>query len=223
MTHDTPILWSFRRCPYAIRARLAVLSAGLTVELREIVLRDKPQAFLETSASATVPALRLSDQNLDESIDIMVWALRQSDPESLLDVPAVGWDLISANDGPFKAALDHTKYATRYPDLDHAAEREKAATHLRSLDEQLSGKEWLFGPQATIADLAILPFVRQFAFIDKAWFDAQPWPHLSAWLERFLASQRFAAAMEKYPPWTDGDPPLWFGRGEVDPASVTAA
>jgi len=132
-----PILWTFRRCPYAIRARLAIASAGINVELREIQLKNKPQPFLKTSASATVPALRIGDQVLDESLDIMVWALKQNDPERLLQMPASGWGLISINDGPFKSALDHTKYAVRYPDLDKSAERNKAAETLLKLDQQL--------------------------------------------------------------------------------------
>lgn len=208
---DLPILWSFRRCPYAMRARLAIMLAGPQVELREIVLRDKPQAFLDTSSSGTVPALRLSDQVLDESLDIMIWALEQSDPHGLLDMPQEGWDLIAANDGPFKAALDHTKYTTRYPELDHAAEREKAVTHLCGLDARLASQGWLMGDRATLADYAILPFVRQFAFIDKAWFDAQDWPQLHAWLDRFLDSDLFASIMSKYTPWAEGDAPLAFG------------
>ncbi len=206
-----PTLWSFRRCPYAMRARLGILSAGLKVELREIILRAKPEAFLETSPSATVPALRLSDQVLDESLDIMVWALRQNDPLALLDMPDDGWDLIQANDGPYKAALDHTKYATRYPDLDHVAERAVASAYLVALEERLQGQMWLFGEQPKLADLAILPFVRQFANIDRAWFDVQDWSSLRAWLDRFTDSVMFAQIMPKFPPWSQGDAPVLFG------------
>ncbi len=206
-----PILWSFRRCPYAMRARLAIMSAGVTVELREILLRDKPQAFLQTSVSGTVPALRAEDQILDESLDIMIWALKQNDPQQLLKMPEEGWDLIATNDGPFKAALDHTKYATRYPELDVKAERAKAASYLLSLNDQLKGRQWLFGDRPTLADLALLPFVRQFAHIDRAWFDAQAWPGLIAWLDRFLESEIFARIMNKYTPWSEGDAEIWFG------------
>ena len=206
-----PILWTFRRCPYAIRARLAIASAGQRVELREILLGDKPHAFLDASASATVPCLALNDRVLDESRDIMVWALEQNDPHQLLTMPREGWDLIDANDGPFKSALDHTKYATRYPELNAEHERSKAAAFLVSLDERLNGQAALFGDHATIADLAILPFVRQFAYIDRAWFDAQNWPNLITWLDGFTDSVAFAQVMDKYAPWKDGDPPLWFG------------
>ncbi|MEX0302729.1 MAG: glutathione S-transferase [Leisingera sp.] len=205
-----PILWTFRRCPYAMRARLALVSAGVIVELREIRLRDKPQAFLQTSASGTVPALCLPDRVLDESLDIMVWALKQKDPQQLLDMPQEGWKLIKTNDGPFKTALDHTKYATRYPDLNETEERKKAAGYLVSLNERLDGQSWLFGDRPTLADLALLPFVRQFAHIDREWFDAQEWPNLIAWLDRFLESEAFMQVMNKYLPWSEGDAPLWF-------------
>lgn len=212
-----PILWSFRRCPYAMRARLAVQAAGLVVELREILLRDKPQAFLADSASGTVPALRLPDRGVDESLDIMIWALEQRDPLGLLDMPGAGWEMIATNDGPFKTALDHTKYAVRYPELDASVERAKAADVLRDLDLQLRGQVHLFGAKQTIADLAILPFVRQFANTDRVWFDAQDWPDLVAWLDRFTQSDAFARVMVKYTPWVEGDAPLLFGSTEPGP------
>ena len=194
-----------------MRARLAVQSAGVRVELREILLRDKPQDFLETSPSATVPALRLSDRILDESLDIMIWALRQSDPQGLLDMPDDGWALIETSDGPFKSALDHTKYASRYPELNMDEERNKAARFLTELDLRLKGKNAIFGRGMTLADFAILPFVRQFANIDRPWFDAQPWPDLNAWLTRFTDSNSFIRIMTKQSPWTAGDAPVWFG------------
>jgi len=194
-----PILYSFRRCPYAMRARLALVSSGQQVELREVVLRDKPAAFLAASPSATVPCLVAADTIFDESLDIMIWALRQSDPEGWLDMPVEGWDWIARADGPFKAALDHTKYASRYPDMDASEQRALAGAFLAELDQQID--QWIFA-QASLADYAILPFVRQFAFVDKSWFDAQPWPNLQAWLENFLTSDRFSAIMSKYPQWT---------------------
>lgn len=208
---DKPIFWNFRRCPYAMRARLAILTAGVTVEIREILLRDKPAEFLATSPSGTVPCLRTADAVYDESLDIMVWALQQRDPNGLMDMPEDGWALIKANDGPFKAALDHTKYITRYPDLDLDTEREKASAHLRALDRQLAGQHFLYGHKMTIADLAILPFIRQFAHIDRAWFDAQSWTNLRAYLDRFLASDLFLRVMDKRKPWAVGDEPIFFG------------
>jgi glutathione S-transferase len=198
----TPVLYSFRRCPYAMRARLAILAADVEVELREVVLRDKPQAFLDASPSGTVPCLALPDQVIDESLDIMIWALSQSDPQGLLSMPEEGQDLIARCDGPFKHALDRTKYTTRYPDDDPTYHRAEASLFLADLNAQIDVH--LFG-HPSLADMAIAPFVRQFAFIDKPWFDAQPWPQLQGWLARFLASDAFAQVMVKYPQWQPGD------------------
>ncbi len=204
---EKPILWSFRRCPYAIRARLAIQSAGIAVDLREILLRDKPDAFLAASPSATVPCLQ-ADTTLDESRDIMLWALHHSDPSDWL----AGHDasLMDACDGPFKQALDHTKYHVRFPALSRQAERAKAAAFLQDLDHRLIGQRYLTGDQMRITDAAILPFVRQFANIDRAWFDAQSWPHLIRWLDHFTASAEFANVMMKYPVWQPGQPAVRF-------------
>lgn len=202
-----PVLYSFRRCPYAIRARLALATAGIEVELREVVLRDKPRAFLDVSPSATVPCLVYKDGVIDESLDVMIWALGVNDPEGWLEMPDEGHDWIARNDGPFKQALDRVKYAARYPDDDPAIQRELAVSFLGALNDKIG--DWMFG-RPTLADYTILPFVRQFAFIDKAWFDAQPWPRLQAWLDRFLTSDEFDAVMAKYPQWRDGDAPVLF-------------
>ncbi|PHR24838.1 MAG: glutathione S-transferase [Hoeflea sp.] len=202
-----PVLYSFRRCPYAMRARLALASAGLEVELREVVLRDKPAAFLEASPSATVPFLVTSDGVVDESLDVMIWALKKNDPEGWLDMPEAGFEWIARADGPFKDALDRTKYANRYAGVDPATQRDVAAAFLSDLDTTIG--DWIFD-RPTLADFAILPFVRQFAFVDKDWFDVQPWPKLQSWLERFLGSERFAHIMVKYPQWQPGDPPVAF-------------
>ncbi len=200
-----PILWSFRRCPYAMRARLALASSGVQTELHEVVLRDKPDEFLATSPSATVPCLNTGSEVIDESLDIMTWALEQSDPESWLKMPSEGHDLITLCDGPFKSALDHTKYPTRYQDIDVQAERDAAAAFLHLLEARLGGDEFLFGDAPKLADMAILPFVRQFAHVDLGWFDAQPWQGVIRWLEAFKDLDRFAAIMEKYPQWQPGD------------------
>ena len=202
-----PVLYSFRRCPYAMRARLAVASAGVEVELREILLRDKPAAFLAASPSATVPCLVTDSGVIDESLDVMLWALTQNDPEGWLQMPEAGHDWITRADGPFKQALDRTKYANRYPGTDPENQRDAAAGFLSELDQTIN--EWIFG-RPTLADFAILPFVRQFAFIDKEWFDAQAWPRLQGWLERFLVSERFEQTMDKYPQWREGDAPVSF-------------
>lgn len=204
----TPILYSFRRCPYAMRARLALQAAQCPVELREVVLRDKPQAFLEVSPSATVPCLVHVDGVIDESLDIMWWALAINDPHGWLKMPQAGNDLIAHCDGPFKHALDRIKYATRYPQENPARHKSDALAFLEDLEGQLGA--WLFDDRPSLADYAILPFVRQFAFIDKAWFDAQPWPRLHRWLDTFLTAPDFAAIMHKYPQWQSGDTAVSF-------------
>ncbi|MEM9786342.1 MAG: glutathione S-transferase [Pseudomonadota bacterium] len=202
--NQLPILWTFRRCPYAMRARLAIAASGCRVELREILLKDKPAPFLEASPKGTVPVVVNDGAVIEESRDVMHWALSQNDPERWLDMPSEGHALIDACDGPFKQALDHTKYAVRFPDLDETVERAKALSFLRDWNERLSKTAFLMGDRRTLADMAILPFVRQFANTDRAWFDAQNLTALTTWLDDFMTSDRFAAIMQKYPPWQDG-------------------
>jgi glutathione S-transferase len=205
-----PILWTFRRCPFAMRARLAIHASGVQVELREILLRAKPAAFLATSPKGTVPVIDTGGRVIAQSRDIMLWALNQHDPEDWLAMPQDGHDLIDLCDGPFKTALDHTKYAPRYPDLDMETERAKALDFLRDLDARLRGSAFLFGARPRMVDMAILPFLRQFAHIDLAWFAAQDMPDLARWLDNFKASARFAAVMGKYPPWQSGQDQVLF-------------
>ena len=199
------ILYSFRRCPYAMRARLAISVAGVECELREIVLRDKHPLFLAASPKGTVPAIVDGEHVIEESFDVMLWALGQSDPEDWLDQPVDALQLIRTTDGPFKIALDRYKYASRFDEVDARKERENGAEFLRQLDQRLDGQDWLFGPTAKLADYAILPFVRQFAHVDLDWFSAQDWPNLIRWLEAFKTSDRFQSIMGKYPKWEEGD------------------
>ncbi|NNJ93458.1 MAG: glutathione S-transferase [Halobacteria archaeon] len=205
-----PVLYSFRRCPYAMRARMAIRASGLMVELREVLLKEMPAALLACSPKGTVPVLVLPDDKvIDESRDIMEWALSQSDPEGWL--PAAGAAragvsaLLDENDDVFKAALDRYKYAVRYPE--HPAEhyRAQGERFLRKLEQRLVLCASLTGEQAGLADIGILPFVRQFAFVDKAWFDAAPYPQLQRWLARLLDSDHFTGVMQKYPQWHEGD------------------
>lgn len=205
-----PILWSFRRCPYAMRARLAIASSGQKVELREILLRDKPAAFLTSSAKGTVPVLDQGSTVIAESIDVMLWALEQSDPAGWLNMPTAGNDLIAQADGPFKSALDLYKYHVRHPDGTRGIAQQDGAAFLARLDKMLDGQDWLFGHQ-TLADMAILPFVRQFANTDRAWFDAQDWPNLLRWLTAFAQSTAFAEVMTKYTPWQPDQDRVLFG------------
>lgn len=208
MTQELPTLYSFRRCPYAMRARLALAASGQSVSLREVVLRDKPPQMIEVSPKATVPVLVLGDGTvLEESLDVMNWALSEADPEGWLDADRALMDnLVAQNDGPFKHHLDRYKYANRYDDAVAEDHRAEASKILSDLDTRLAENDWLCGPRASFADYAILPFVRQFANTDRDWFDEQDWPHLRGWLERFLASDRFKAVMKKYPQWSAGDP-----------------
>lgn len=211
-----PILYSFRRCPYAMRARMALWIAGIAVELREVKLADKPDALHEVSAKATVPVLVTHDGTIDESIAIMRWALEQNDPEGWLagdDAP-----LIERNDGPFKHHLDRYKYPTRYPEEaggDEATFRLDHRTHglavLHDLDARLAGQQNLRGDNRTLADIAVFPFIRQFANTDRDWFDEQGLPHLQEWLERHLASDLFRSIMPQFAPWKAGDPAIVFG------------
>ena len=207
-----PILWTFRRCPYAMRARLAIQSAGVAVDLREILLRDKPDEFLTASPKGTVPVIQHGETVIEESLDVMHWALNQNDPEGWRDMPENGYDLITQADGPFKQALDRTKYAVRYPEVDASEERAKAGAFLTTLDAQLDDTPYLFGHKPCLADMAILPFVRQFAHTDLDWFNAQPWQATARWLEAFNASDRFQNIMTKYPPWQPGDAPTAFPK-----------
>jgi glutathione S-transferase len=193
-----------------MRARLAILSSGQQVNLQEILLKDKPASFLAASPKGTVPVLQMGDEVIEESRDVMMWALEQNDPEGWLDMPDAGYALIDTCDGPFKTALDHTKYAVRFPDRDEAYERTKAMVFLNDLNNRLSGAAFLMGDKRTLADMAILPFVRQFANTDRAWFDAQNLQPLTAWLDAFLISDRFRAIMAKYPPWQDGQDKVIF-------------
>lgn len=188
---------------------MAVAISGMRVELREVVLRDKPPELVDASAKATVPVLVLSDGAvIDESLDIMRWALGQNDPENWLAAGTA--DLIQQNDGPFKAALDCYKYPHRY-DLDNGNQHRDAGLEiLVQLNAILGEAPSLPGKNRGLSDIAIFPFIRQFAMTDQAWFDSQPLPHLHLWLEQHLASKLFASIMIRYPQWQAGDTPTLF-------------
>ena len=205
-----PILWTFRRCPYAMRARLAIQSSGQCVVLQEILLRDKPAPFLAASPKGTVPVVQDGTTVIEESRDVMLWALGRSDPEGWLKMPDAGHALIDTCDGPFKQALDYTKYAVRFPDRDEAVERAKAMVFLNELNDRLGTTAFLMGPKNTLADIAILPIVRQFANTDRIWFVAQGLGPLTTWLDAFLVSDRFRGVMKKYPPWQNGQDQVLF-------------
>lgn len=194
-----PILYSFRRCPYAMRARMALLASRVGYEHREILLRDKPAAMLAASAKGTVPVLALPNGCvIDESIDIMHWALAQADPEDW----RVRSDatLITQFDGAFKHHLDRYKYAGRY-DADPATHRAAGLAMLDELDVRLADQPYLSGERRGLSDIATFPFVRQFRGVDSAWFDGQPIAAVHRWLAALVGSELFARAMVKVAVW----------------------
>ena len=203
-----PIFYSFRRCPYAMRARLAIAVSGVQVELREVLLRDKAAELLEASPKATVPVVVNGDAVIEESYDIMLWALAVNDPDAWLERHDSA--LIEECDGAFKSALDKYKYGNRFEGEDALEQRSIASEFLVKLDEILGKQPYLSGDKIGMTDMAIATFVRQFANVDRAWFDAEPWPNLIRWLEEFLSSNAFNSIMTKYPKWQAGDPVTLF-------------
>jgi glutathione S-transferase len=207
-TAALPVFYSFRRCPYAMRARLAMAYAQAPVEIREIELGDKPAELLAISPKGTVPVLQLTDGTvLEESLDVMRWALDQYDPDEWQGVQKNLTDeLILANDTSFKKNLDRYKYHSEKSEYPKEHYRELAVEFLRHLERCLAYNEGrgLVRGTPSLADYAIFPFVRQFAGTDQAWFDAAPFPLLQVWLTTRIRSDRFALAMRKYPLWKSG-------------------
>lgn len=202
---SSPVLYTFRRCPYAMRARLALVASQTECEVREIRLAAKPDAMLAASPKGTVPVLLQPDGTvLEESLDIMRWALFQADPAHWLY--GVKPALIEQNDTTFKYHLDRYKYASRYG-TDASHHQEEAVRILQSLETLLSQEAFLQGGHFGLTDAAIAPFVRQFAATDAAWFQELPLPGVQRWLNSFLASPLFEQVMIRYAPWQPEDPP----------------
>lgn len=200
-----------------MRARLALAATHTHVELREVILREKPEEMLAVSPKGTVPVLILEDGYvLEESRDIMQWALENEDREGWLDFTEKQLSqmnmLVDESDGPFKAALDVYKYASRDDTIDTTKERQVGADFMKKLDALLEGQAYLFGDKFSFADGAILPFVRQLAHVDKDWFWSRDWPNTIRWLEEFLESERFKGIMSKYPQWKAGKEGVAFGN-----------
>lgn len=193
------ILYSFRRCPYAMRARMALCVAGIDYEHREVLLRDKPEAMLTLSPKGSVPVFDAGGHVLEESLDIMHWAL----PEADIDT-----DVVQMIDGPFKLHLDRYKYASRYDpevkrgdvNLDH---RVKAVEALALIEAKLQRQDYLSGEKMGPTDMASFPFVRQFAAVEPDWWSAEPkLAQTREWLKACLASELFKTVMQKFPLWT---------------------
>lgn len=210
-----PILYSFRRCPYAMRARLAIAASGCQVQLREVVLKDKPAHLLEISPKGTVPVLITAQgQVIEQSIDIMHWALQQTDPEQWLpdtaELQQQTEQLIKQNDGPFKHWLDRYKYADRYPEQTEQYYREQGEVILAQLEQLLSQHHFLLSDKLSMVDMAIMPFIRQFAAVNSDWFNDAAYPKLRQWLQQLSESDRFKSVMPKYAAWQPDDPVILF-------------
>ena len=198
-----PILYSFRRCPYAIRARMAIAYASINPEVREVSLANKPLEMTMISPKGTVPVLQLDERIIDESIEVMAWALEQSDPDNwlALDLEHQQKALIEENDNSFKTWLDKYKYWDRFPEQSQQVYRGYAEQFISRLDKNLREHRYLLGDKICMADIAIFPFIRQFAFVDKDWFDQANYPALQRWLNEFLDSSLFAQVMKKHSVW----------------------
>ena len=211
--NNLPILYSFRRCPYAMRARMAIHISGQRCELREVLLRDKPPSMLEYSAKGTVPVLILQDGKvIDESLDVIDWALNLNDPDD--------WqrskdkektkELIKINDGEFKYHLDRYKYSKRYENEDPEFHRKKCLKFIESINNELNNSEYIFDDNISYADIVLLPFIRQFRIADIEWFDSLPYDNLKKWLSSFLDSSLLNSIMKKYDLWKEGDKSIVF-------------
>jgi len=203
------ILYSFRRCPYCMRAHMGLKNAGLRIELREVDLKEMPEQLLQISSKATVPVLVLPDKSIiDESWDILKWALAQKDPDNwlgeneqfLLDTEM----LIETNDFSFKNDLDHYKYADRFPEHSEEHYRRACEEFIEELEEMLIENNTLLADQLTIADIAVFPFVRQFSLVDKSWFDQSPYQNVQQWLENLINTELFQHVFQKHGLWEEG-------------------
>ena len=198
-------MYSYRRCPYAMRARMALKYAGVDVEHREIELRNKPQSMLQASSKGTVPVLCIGDSVLDQSVDIMLWAIERSDPDDWRDVDdASTQDWINKNDGRFKTLLDQYKYPNRSPELNQEEVLHEALElMLLPLERSLQSSQYLLGNKMSWVDIAIFPFIRQFSMVDTKRFEKLPIPATQRWLDKHLKSELFNEVMQKHPVWLD--------------------
>ena len=219
MTSSYPRLYSFRRCPYAMRARLGILFAELQVVLREITLKDKPPQMLAISPKGTVPVLQLADGTvIEESREIMMWALTQQDPHGLLDAETLheANALIDKNDNEFKYWLDRYKYADRHLEMTEVEYRQKGEVFLQTLEELLTKNPYLLGDSATTADIGIMPFIRQFAHVNRDVFYRLPYSNLQRWLQDWLNHPLFLQAMTKLEPWQEEDDVVVFPAAFIE-------
>ena len=212
-----PILYSLRQCPYAMRSRLGILHAHQTVVLRDIDMKNKPEEMLLISPKGTVPVLQLSDGNIiDESIDVMVWALTQSDPNNLLyshdkqKLPRM-LELIHRSDHEFVHALQKYRAASRYHDSNEEECRDDCCEWLMEIERALTKHAYIMGETPSLVDYAILPFIRQFSRVDKKWYGQSPLPYLRSWLVNHYNDPTFSKAMFTHPKWKKGADDVMFG------------
>ncbi len=207
--YPVPVLYSFRRCPYCMRAHMALKYAGIKVELREVDLNDLPPQVLMISSEATVPVLVLPDETVfTESWEILKWALEQNDPDYwfgenkkyALDAEI----LIESNDFSFKNDLDHYKYADRFPEQSEEHYRERCEEFIEELEDMLCENKYLLTNHLTLADIGVFPFVRQFSLVDKEWFDQSSYPNVRRWLEVLIDSELFQQVFQKHDLWKEG-------------------
>lgn len=214
-----PILYSLRNCPFAMRARIAIFKSKRPVELRDVNLKNKPAEMIQASAKATVPIIVLpSSQVIDESLDVMLWALKESDPDDLLHTHNIDENsdekklteillLIQLFDEEFKSCLEQYKCAKRYHESNILECRQACEVYIKNVEQRLTDSDYLFNNKESLADIALLPFIRQFARIERQWYLQSPYPNVKKWLNNYLQSAMFTKVMAKYP--------LWLNNGEV--------
>ncbi len=223
MTSNTalPILYSLRNCPYAMRARIAIYYAKQKVALRDLVLSDKPDEMLVASPKGTVPVLvTVSDIKpplvIEESLEVMLWALNESDPDNLMQSENIDklpemLSLISIFDTEFKRCFDKYQCSKRYHENSLVQDRQVCEKYIEQLELRLQQHDYFFSDRMSLADIAILPFIRKFSKVERQWYLQSPYPKLRAWLNRFLQSRMFSKVMTKFPLWLDNRELVIFG------------
>lgn len=212
-----PVLYSLRNCPYAMRARIAIFKSKQTVALRDIVLSNKPTEMIAASPKATVPVLVLADGSVvEESLSVMLWALNESDPNDLLHSEleqqlSSMLELINSFDNDFKEALEQYKCAKRYRETNVIECRAHCEQFIQLLEVRLNEHAFLMSNKESLADIALLPFIRQFARVERQWYLQSPYPKVRQWLNNYLQSPMFTKVMAKYPLWLDNHEVVLFG------------
>ncbi len=211
-----PILYSLRHCPFAMRARLAIFKSQQTVELRDVKLTNKPAAMLAASPKGTVPILVVSTSYIiDESLDVMLWSLGQSDPDNLLLSSIIELSdllaFIDIYDKEFKPCIERYKCAKRYHEANLEACRNDCEVFIQDLEQRLSKHDFILGKHESLADIAILPFIRQFAKVERQWYVKSSYHNVKRWLNNYLQSALFNKVMAPHPIWVEGSEPVMIG------------